>query len=157
MTEQEPSELDKLAYEAYKADCDAQGIHISTQWGELSALTQRRYRAIAHQVRGHFTGGWMSATQLEKSLITEMTLAGVEIKRHEGDATTETRYTWRVNELDLEGSAEMFEFALRDVAATLIQELKGEYHYPPQRSTGQLLHESSEDSQLFLDRDDKLP
>lgn len=134
-------ELDQLAYEAYKADCDAQGMYVTTQWNELNALTQKRYRAIAHQVRGHFTGGWMSAPQLEKSLIVELAIAGVEIKRHEGDATSETRYTWRVNELDLEGTSEIFEFALRDAMSALIQELKGEYHYPEQQGTSHLLRE----------------
>lgn len=152
MAEQDMSELDKLACEAYLADCQEQGILLETEWSKLDTLTQNRYRAIAH----HFTDGWMSATQLEKSLITEMAIVGIEINRHEGDTTTAMYYTWRVNELGLEGEAEMFEFALRDVTATLIRELKGEYSNPEQRSTSQLLHESGEDPHLFLEPDTNL-
>ena len=153
MTEQDMSELDKLACEAYLADCQEQGILVETEWSNLDTLTQDRYRAIAH----YFTDGWMSATQLESSLIIEMASVGVEIKRHEGEATTAMHYTWRVNALGLEGDAEMFEFALRDVAATLIRQLRGEYSHPEQRSTGQLLHESGEDPHLFLEPDTNLP
>lgn len=153
MAEQEMSELDKFACEAYLADCQEQGIFVETEWSKLDTLTQNRYRAIAR----HLTDGWMSATQLETSLITEMAIIGVELKRHEGDATTAMHYSWRVNELGLEGEAEMFEFALRDVAVTLIREIKGEYTYPPQRSAGHLLHESGEDPHLFLEPDTNLP
>jgi hypothetical protein len=32
-----------------------------------------------------------------------------------------------------------------------------EYHYPAQRSTSQMLHESGEDPHLFLDSDTELP
>src|SRR5487761_789580 len=101
MTEQnELRELDQRAYEAYKADCQAQGIFVKTEWHDLNPLTQKRYRAIAHQIRGHFTGGWMSATQLESSLIASLNVIGVEVKRHESADIPASYYRWRVNTLD---------------------------------------------------------
>ena len=62
MAEQnELSELDQLAYEAYIADCQAQSIFGTSEWRDLSPLTQKRYRAIAHQIRSHSTNGFLSA------------------------------------------------------------------------------------------------
>ena len=66
------SELDQLAYDAYKADCQAQGIFGTSEWRDLNPLTQKRYRAIAHQIRGHYTDGFMSAVQFESSLIASL-------------------------------------------------------------------------------------
>ncbi len=73
------SELDTLAFEAYIADCQAQGIFVETQWHQLNPLTQKRYRAIAHQIRNHFTDGRMTASQLERSLIASLSTIGVEV------------------------------------------------------------------------------
>ncbi len=72
------SELDKLAFEAYIADCQAQGIFVETEWHELNPLIQKRYRAIASLIRGHFTDGYMTASQLERSLIASLASIGIE-------------------------------------------------------------------------------
>ncbi len=109
------SELDKLAFEAYIADSQAQGIFVETEWHALNPLTQKRYRAIANQIRVHFTGGQMTASQLEGSLITSLAAIGIEVQRHEGSDATETYYTWRVNALDLGGKAETFNQVLTDL------------------------------------------
>ena len=108
-------ELDKLAFEAYIADSQVQGIFTETEWHELNPLTQKRYRAIAHQIRTHFTGGHMTASQLERSLIASLAVIGIEVQRHEGDDTTETHYTWRINALDLGGRAATFNQVLIDL------------------------------------------
>ncbi len=109
------SELDKLAFEAYIADCQAQGIFVETEWHELNSLTQKRYRAIANQIRTHFTDGHMTASQLERSLIASLAAIGIEVQRHEGDDVTETHYIWRVNALDLGGRAATFNQVLTDL------------------------------------------
>ncbi len=78
MAEQnERRELDQLAYQAYVADCQAQGIFVQIEWRDLNPLTQKRYRAIAHQIRGHYTGGFLSAVQFESSLIASLAVIGM--------------------------------------------------------------------------------
>lgn len=136
MTEQPMSELDQLAYEAYIADCQAQSIFTETEWRDLNPLTQKRYRAIAHQIRNHYTDGFMSAVQLESSLIASLKVIGVEIKRHEGDEITASYYRWRVNTLDSEGYAESFNQALTGLIGELMQEYQGGAPYPEQRGRG---------------------
>jgi len=161
MTEQPMSELDQLAYEAYIADCQAQSIFTEIKWQDLNPLTQKRYRAIAHQIRGHYTNGFLSAVQLESSLIASLAIVGAEIKRYEGNEQTASYYRWRVNALDLDGYAESLNQALAGLISELMQEYgeskQEEYHYPEQRFSGQLLHESGEDPDLFLGSDANLP
>jgi len=162
MTEQNKlGELDQLAYEAHIADCQAQSIFTETEWHDLNPLTQKRYRAIAHQIRNHYTNGFMSEVQLESSLIASLAIVGAEIKRYEGNEEAATYYRWRVNALDLDGYAESLNQALTGLISELIPGYEAtdqeEYHYPEQRFTGQLLHESGEDSNLFLGSDTNLP
>lgn len=141
MTEQPLSELDQLAYEAYIADCQAQSIFVETQWRDLNPLTQKRYRAIAHQIRGHYTDGFMSAVQLESSLIASLAIIGAEIKRYEGDDTAASYYRWRINALDRDGYAESFNQALTGLVGELMQEYQGSAPYPEQLGINHLLRE----------------
>jgi len=133
MTEQIMSELDQLAYEAYIADCQVQSIFVVTEWRDLNPLTQKRYRAIAHQLRNHYTNGFISAVQLESSLLASLKVIGVEIKHHEGDDVTASYYRWRVNALDRDGYAESFNQALTGLIGELMQEYQGDAPYPEQQ------------------------
>ncbi len=155
------AELDQLAYEAYIADCQAQGDPMRSTWEALQPEFKKRYRAIAHQIRNHYTNSFLSAVQLESSLIASLAIVGAEIKRHEGNEVIATYYRWRVNTLDLDGYAESFNQALAGLISELIPGYEAigqdEYHYPEQRFTGQLLHESGEDPGLFLGSDPELP
>src|SRR5258708_37105629 len=96
------SELDQLAYDAYKADCQAQGIFVQIEWRDLNPLTQKRYRAIAHQIRGHSTNGFLSAVQLESSLIASLAIVEAELKRYEGNDLTASYYRSRGNALTID-------------------------------------------------------
>ena len=68
------SDLDTLAFDASIADCQAQGIIVSTKWHRLNPLTQKRYRAIAHQIRMKVTDGQMTTSQFECSLIANLSV-----------------------------------------------------------------------------------
>ncbi len=74
---------------------------------------------------------------------------------------TASYYRWRVNVLDRDGYAESFNQVLTGLLGELMQgdgaSGQEEYHYPTQRFTGQLLHESGEDANLFLESDPNLP